>query len=61
VHATTAPEQGGLLLARPRCAAILDPRYHQVRQRRLCCTRAAAYSLDACDQADTMFAPVTTR
>ena len=31
VHATTAPEQGGLLLARPRCAAILDPRYHQVR------------------------------
>jgi hypothetical protein len=36
VHATTAPEQGGLLLARPRCAAILDPRYHQVRQRLLC-------------------------
>ena len=30
VHATEVPEQGGLLLAQPRCAAILDPRYHQI-------------------------------
>lgn len=30
MHATEVPEQGGLLLAKPRCAAILDPRYHQL-------------------------------
>ena len=30
MHATEVPEQGGLLLAQPRCAAILDPRYHQI-------------------------------
>ncbi|KAK9846375.1 hypothetical protein WJX81_002593 [Elliptochloris bilobata] len=30
VHATEVPEQGGLVLAQPRCAAILDPRYHQL-------------------------------
>ena len=30
MHATEVPEQGGLVLAQPRSAAILDQRYHQL-------------------------------